>query len=155
MKHLFYCHHNLSISFLELITKQYNLDQKDIIVIGDRGVNYDNIPKNLSNITLIKLPKELIVHVHQGSIDYPRDRNGKINGIIHPDRLNQDWKHIKKGDPLFLDLDGNSIFYNGAENIWPVFIGEAAYKDKNIAMSFTKKEVIFSSQEWLNEFLSL
>ena len=44
--------------------------------------------------------------------------------------------------------------HNGRQHV-PVFINEAAYLEKNIAMSFTKKEVIFSSQEWLNEFLSL
>ena len=34
---------------------------------------------------LIELPKELVVHVHQGSIDYPRDEKGDIDGIIHPE----------------------------------------------------------------------
>ncbi len=113
----------------------------------------DEINKLKNN--LITLPKELIVHVHQGSIDYPRKKNGSINGIIHPERINQDWKQIKTGDPLFLDINGKTIFYSGNANICPVFIGEVAYKEKNIAMSFTKKEVIFSSEEWVNEFLSL
>jgi len=36
--------------------------------------------------------------------------------------------------------------------VWPVFIGEVAYKEKNIAMSYTKKEVISST---INGFLSL
>ena len=48
----------------------------------------------------IELPKELVVHVHQGSIDYPRDEKGDVDGLIHPERINQDWKMIKKGDPL-------------------------------------------------------
>jgi len=39
--------------------------------------------------------------------------------------------------------------------IWPVFIGEVAYKEKNIAMSYTRKEFIFSSEDWVNEFLGL
>ena len=120
-----------------------------LIIIRDLRDEINKLKNNL-----IKLPKELIVFVHQGSIDYPREKNGNINGIIHPERINQDWKQIKRGDPLFLDLCGNTIFYNGNENICPVFIGEVSYKEKNIAMSYTRKEVIISSDEWVNEFLS-
>ena len=103
---------------------------------------------------LIKLPKELIVFVHLGSIDYPREKNGNINGLIHPERVNKDWKPIKRGDPLFLDIQGNTMIYEGEEIIWPVFIGEVAYKEKNIAMSYTRKEVICFSNDWSEEFLS-
>ena len=103
---------------------------------------------------LIKIPKELIVYVHLGSIDYPREKNGNINGLIHPERMNKDWNSIKRGDPLFLDIHGNTLIYEGEEIIWPVFIGEVAYKEKNIAMSYTRKEVICSSNDWREEFLS-
>ena len=103
----------------------------------------------------IAIPKKLIVHVHQGSIDYPRTQNGDINGLIHPDRMNKDWKPIKKGDPLFLDIEGNTLRYSGLDIIWPVFISEVAYKEKNIAMSFTKKEVICSSNDWVEQLLEL
>ena len=70
----------------------------------------------------IKLPKDLFVHVHQGSIDYPRDKNGNINALIHPERMNQDWKPIKKGDPLFMDMEGKTKTYTDEDTIWPVFI---------------------------------
>jgi len=104
---------------------------------------------------LIELPKELVVHVHQESIDYPRDEKGDIDGIIHPERINQDWKMIKKGDPLFLDSQGIIHKYEREKLIWPVFIGEVAYKEKKIAMSYTKKEVIRSNKLWVQEFESL
>ena len=127
-----------------------NIVNKFLIIISYLRDEINKLKNNL-----IKLPKELIVHVHQGSIDYPREKNGSINGIIHPERINQDWKQIKRGDPLFLDVNGNTIFYSGDENICPVFIGEVAYKEKNIAMSYTRKEFIFSSEEWVKEFLGL
>jgi aspartoacylase len=104
---------------------------------------------------LIELPNELVVHVHQGSIDYPRDEKGNIDGLIHPERINQDWKMIKKGDSLFLDSQGIIHKYDGDQPIWPVFIGEVAYKEKKIAMSYTKKEVIRSKNQWVQEFESL
>ena len=100
----------------------------------------------------IKLPKQIIAHIHQGSIDYPREKNGNINCLIHPERMNQDWKPIKKGDPLFIDIEGKIKTYTGDETIWPVFIGEVSYKEKNIAMSYTKKEVISTSNQMIEEF---
>ena len=102
----------------------------------------------------ITLPKDLIVHIHQGSIDYPRETNGNINSLIHPKRMNQDWKPIKMGDPLFIDVLGNTKTYSGQDTIWPVFIGEVAYKEKNIAMSYTKKEVINLPNQICEEFFS-
>ena len=127
-----------------------NIVDRFLIIISDLRDEINKLKNNL-----IKLPKELIVHVHQGSIDYPREKNGIINGIIHPERMNQDWGLIKRGDPLFLDKNGHTIFYSGDIEIHPVFIGEVSYQEKNIAMSYTRKEVIYSDEEWANEFLSL
>ena len=118
-----------------------------LIIISSLRVEINKLKNNL-----IELPKELIVYVHQGSIDYPRKKNGEIIGLIHPQRMNKDWKLIKKGDPLFLDMRGNVLEYTGEEVTRPVFIGEVSYKEKNIAMSFTRKEVIYSSSEWVRQF---
>ena len=35
----------------------------------------------------INLPKEITIHFHKKSIDYPRDENSNINASIHPMRL--------------------------------------------------------------------
>ena len=112
----------------------------------------DEISKLKNN--QIKIPKGLIVHVHKGSIDYPREKNGNISSLIHPERINQDWNPIKKGDPLFMDIEGNTVVYEEEEIVWPVFIGEVAYKEKNIAMSYTKKEVINISNQTSEEFFN-
>jgi len=125
------------------------IDRFSIIISSIR----EEIHKLKNN--LIELPKELVVHVHQGSIDYPRDEKGDIDGLIHPERINQDWKMIKKGDPLFLDSQGITHKYDGDQLIWPVFIGEVAYKEKKIAMSYTNKEVIRFNKSWVQEFESL
>ena len=126
-----------------------NIINRFLIIISSLRKEINKLENNI-----IKLPKELIVHVHQESIDYPKDKKGNITGLIHPERINQDWKYIKKGDPLFLDEYGNSIVYQGEEFIRPVFIGEVSYKEKNIAMSYTKKEVIYSSSKWIEDFFN-
>tara|TARA_B100000212_G_C27366061_1_gene530394 strand:- start:373 stop:1272 length:900 start_codon:yes stop_codon:yes gene_type:complete len=110
---------------------------------------------NYSKNNSLHLPREISVFVHQNSIDYPRDENSEINALIHPLRINQDWQGIRKGDPLFLTKDNNTLIYEGEEKIYPVFIGEAAYKEKNIAMSFTKREIIKFDNHWINNFLNI
>jgi len=121
-----------------------------LIIISSLREEIDKLKNNF-----IDLPKELVVHVHQGSIDYPRDEKGDIDGLIHPERINQDWKMIEKGDPLFLDRQGIIHKYDKDQFVWPVFIGEVAYKEKKIAMSYTKKEVIYSENRWFQELESL
>jgi len=106
--------------------------------------NFDNLIPNL--------PDEVTVFVHQYSIDYPRDTNHQINGLIHPSRVNQDWQEIKYGDPLFLTNLGKTIIYENQKRSYPVFIGEAAYREKKIAMSFTKKEIYKFKKEWMSKF---
>jgi len=127
-----------------------NIINRFFLIISSLREEIDKLKNNL-----IELPKELVVHVHQGSIDYPRDENGDIDGLIHPERINQDWKMIKKGDPLFFDSQGIIHQYERDQFVWPVFIGEVAYKEKKIAMSYTKKEVICSKKQWVQEFESL
>ena len=108
---------------------------------------------NLEN-NRINLPSEIFLFVHQKSIDYLRDENHDINALIHPLRINNDWKIIEEGDPLFLNIDDETITYTEQEKTYPLFIGEAAYREKNIAMSFTKKEILKCDQEWIRDFLS-
>jgi len=127
-----------------------NIINRFLIIIRSLREEIDKLKNNL-----IELPKELVVHVHHGSIDYPRDEKGNFDGLIHPERIIQDWKLIKKGDPLFLNSQGIIHKYDGDQLIWPVFIGEVAYKEKKIAMSYTKKEVICSQKQWVQEFESL
>jgi len=126
-----------------------NIINRFSLIISSLREEIDKLKNNL-----IVLPKELVVYVHQESIDYPRDENVNIDGLIHPERINHDWKMIKKGDPLFLDSKGIIHKYEGDQLIWPVFIGEVAYKEKKIAMSYTKKEVIRSNKLWVQEFKS-
>ena len=102
----------------------------------------------------INFPREITLHIHQKSIDYPRDKDLNINALIHPQRTNKDWIKIKSGDPLFLDMNGKTIFYEEENEVYPVFIGEVAYREKNIAMSFTEKKTIKCSKEWIDNFLN-
>ncbi|MDP8932677.1 MAG: succinylglutamate desuccinylase/aspartoacylase family protein, partial [Cyanobacteriota bacterium] len=48
------------------------------------------------------------------------------------------------GDPMFLTFDGESVLYEGKSTVYPIFINEAAYYEKGIAMCFTQKQIVVS-----------
>jgi succinylglutamate desuccinylase len=88
------------------------------------------------------------ITVHQAiqpisAIDYPRNADGEIQAAIHPDRQFRDYEPLHPGDPMFLNLmTGEAILYEGDRVVYPIFINEAAYYEKNIAMVFTEKKII-------------
>ena len=89
----------------------------------------------------LRCPPSLVVHRHLGSLDLPRDGEGRPDGCIHPERQGKDWCPLQEGDPLFLGPDGRVVRYQGPSGRVPVFINEAAYGEKGIALSLTEREV--------------
>ena len=60
--------------------------------------------------------------------------------MIHPQRQGKDYEPIEAGDPLFLTFSGETIVYEGRSIVFPIFINEAAYYEKGIAMTLTEKQ---------------
>jgi aspartoacylase len=58
--------------------------------------------------------------------------------MVHPALQGKDYEPLQNGMPLFLGFDGTETFWQG-ETIYPAFINEAAYYEKGIAMSLTRK----------------
>ena len=110
--------------------------------------------KDVNNLNLF-FPNKLIVHRHIKSIDFPRDEDGNINAFVHPLRQSKDWYPLKKDDELFYKLNGEIIKYEENESYIPVFINEAAYMEKNIAMSLTKREIWHFEDNWKRSLLEL
>ena len=54
----------------------------------------------------------------------------------------------KKDDPLFQKADGSCVAHEGADGQVPLFINEAAYAEKAIALSLTLRESWPLSFEW-------
>ncbi|MEH1943301.1 MAG: aspartoacylase [Nostoc sp.] len=84
----------------------------------------------------------LIIYDHLSVVDYPKKQDGTIFGMIHPQLQDKDYQALNPGDPMFLDFEGKTILYEGVSTVWPIFINEAAYYEKGIAMCFTKKQQI-------------
>ena len=100
----------------------------------------------------LRLPPELVVHRHLRSLDLPRDTNGAACALVHPLRQDRDWHPLHPGDPLFLSGAGITISWEPQPGdpriVWPVFINEAAYEEKGIALSLSAKETWPVKGEW-------
>ncbi|QVL53353.1 MAG: aspartoacylase [Cyanobium sp. M30B3] len=112
----------------------------------------------------MRLPRSLLVHRHLGSLDLPRAGDGTPLACLHPQRQHRDWRPIRPGDPLFLEPGGAVIPYRPSAaleaqaargEVVPVFINEAAYGEKGIALSLTQREVVMSQASWADALISL
>jgi aspartoacylase len=90
----------------------------------------------------LPVPETLTVYQCTELVDYPRTAAGEILAMVHPQRQFRDYQPIAPGDPLFLTFEGKTIAYEGEAIVYPVFINEAAYYEKGIAMCFTQPQQI-------------
>jgi len=109
---------------------------------------------------LLRLPNQLVVHRHLASVDLPRHGDGSPAGCIHPQRQGRDWQPMVPGEALFVDAGGQTLAYGppaGLEHevVWPVFINEAAYGEKGIALSLTRRECWPLEASWGEELAAL
>ncbi|WP_320677550.1 aspartoacylase [Prochlorococcus sp. MIT 1300] len=102
-----------------------------------------------------RFPNQLVLHRHIQSLDLPRDSDGQPIAVLHPEIQGRDWQPIEHGSPLFIKANGEIIRSNFKEKLVPVFINEAAYLEKKIALSLTKREVLAFDQNWAVELNSL
>ncbi|MEM1170483.1 MAG: aspartoacylase [Cyanobacteria bacterium P01_H01_bin.35] len=86
--------------------------------------------------------EDIVVYQHLKVVDYPKTEEGEIAAMIHPELQGRDYQKLSPGEPMFLTFDGKTIYYEEENSVWPVFINEAAYYEKGIAMCLTKQESI-------------
>lgn len=91
---------------------------------------------------MYQMNSDLIIYRHLKVVDYPKNEDGKIVAMIHPQLQSKDYQKLSQGQPMFLTFDGKTIYYEEETPVWPVFINEAAYYEKGIAMCLTKQETI-------------
>jgi len=106
------------------------------------------------------LPRGLVVHAHRGSLDLPRQPDRTPAATVHPALQGRDWWPLRAGQPLFWRADGSTQALAAAdladsEARWPVFINEAAYGEKGIALSLTRREVLAAGEAWRQALVAL
>ena len=119
-------------------------------IITQTRITLETILEELVKIQARKahFPKSLIIHRHIENIDFPRNEEGKPNSYIHKGLQTKNWVPIKFGHPLFESAEGEIFTMDEDQTLTPVFINEAAYIEKGIALGFTKREVWPFSQRW-------
>ena len=96
-----------------------------------------------------RLPDSLVVHRHLGSRDLPKSENGEPQALVHPELQGRDWQDIAATQALFRAADGTDRGEPWVEGEVPVFVNEAAYAEKSIAFSLTRREVWPVQPTWL------
>ena len=92
-----------------------------------------------------RAPIKVDVYTQFKDLGYPKPQGGgPIQAMIHPNLMGRDYRELKDGDKLFRTFGGEDILYHGESPVYPIFISEPAYYEKDIAMSLTKKTV----EEW-------
>lgn len=86
--------------------------------------------------------KNIEIFDHIKLLDFPRDKKGKLNATIHPNLQDNDYQKLTPKDPLFVTLEGEVIEYKEKEELYALFINEAAYYEKGFAMCLAKKRII-------------
>jgi succinylglutamate desuccinylase len=87
-------------------------------------------------------PSTVIVYQAVAAVDYPRNAAGELQAMVHPRLQFKDYEPLYPGQPMFLSFTGEEILYVGEAMVYPVFINEAAYYEKQIAMVLTEKQQI-------------
>lgn len=83
---------------------------------------------------------ELEGYQSAGPINYPRDEEGNLLGMIHPNIQGEDLrKVIKKGDPIFKLFTGEDILFEREGEYLMAFINESAYYAENVAFYLIDK----------------
>ena len=95
-----------------------------------------------NNEKLKKVYTEIEIYDNVKSVDFPRDKDGNIEAMVHPDLQENGYYKLKKGDPIFVTLDGEYICYSDLDGLYALFINEAAYYEKGVAMCLVEKKII-------------
>jgi succinylglutamate desuccinylase len=96
----------------------------------------------LNQGNLLPVPPTVTVYQAVSAVDYPRSATGELQAMVHPQLQFKDYEALHPGQPMFISFTGQEILYAGETLVYPIFINEAAYYEKRIAMVLTEKQEI-------------
>ncbi len=94
---------------------------------------------DLWNKKLVDIQQEVEAYRLSEEVSFPLNSNNCKQAMIHPALQNKDFQLLKKGMPAFLTFEGENIDWNGEDDVYPHFIGEAAYYHLDIAFALAKR----------------
>ena len=102
-----------------------------------------------------RMPPVLVVHRHLGSVDLPRDQDDVPLALLYSQIQDRNWRRLSPGQALFETADGRCFSTEAIGDRVPVFVNEAAYAEKRIALSLTRREVWAVEPNWLQSLKGL
>ncbi len=95
----------------------------------------------LNHLSLHPLPSTGSIEIYEEVKDvyYPENEAGKITAYIHKDLQGQDFHPLKERFTAFESFKGESIDHDIQEELYPIFINEAAYYPQKLAFSLCRK----------------
>jgi len=98
---------------------------------------------DMSEDDILKLPKNTVESFRRiGSIDYPRDREGDLIGMVHANLQDRDFIPLEHGDLILERFDGSVVEWDQtpySHPVYPYFINESAYYEKEVAFAIAQK----------------
>lgn len=71
-----------------------------------------------------------------GLLSYPNENEEEW--MLHPNVDGNDFTELTNGEPLFINLKGEIMYYEG-DSVYPLFVNEAAYQENNTALEYARK----------------
>uniref|UniRef100_H2Y3S1 Aspartoacylase n=1 Tax=Ciona intestinalis TaxID=7719 RepID=H2Y3S1_CIOIN len=95
-------------------------------------------------------PCEIVTYTQFKKVDFPRDHEGNIAGMIHLDLQDRDWQSVSGSSMVFRTFQGDNVTLEDVVKIpdeikdlvYPVFVNEASYYEKDLAFWLTKKATV-------------
>jgi succinylglutamate desuccinylase len=94
-------------------------------------IELSNLPKDLSG--------EVEIFEEIEDIHYPTDQEGNIAAYIHSSLQNRDFTSLHGEFPAFVTFMGETLKVRTKEELFPIFINEAAYYPVKLAFTLCRK----------------
>lgn len=72
-------------------------------------------------------------------VHYPQDDSGAITAFVHPSLQGKDFKPLRGSYSAFKSFSGETITLKTAEELYPIFINEAAYYPTKLAFTLCRR----------------
>lgn len=82
---------------------------------------------------------EVEIYEEIEDISYPQDESGELKGYIHPEFQDQDFKAIHGKYRPFKTFTNEELEFETKEELFPIFINEAAYYPTRLAYTLCRK----------------
>lgn len=90
----------------------------------------------------IDLPACYEAFQYSGDMTLPLTEQGERNGLVVKALDQQDFSPVEPGQLIMETFDGQPIYWQGEETVYPLFINEAAYRKSSSAMVLSQKIII-------------